>query len=194
MAPRLAPLFAYVGCFTTATRGARGNGIDVHAIDPANGAWTHIQHLPGLLNPSYLALAHDRRTLYAMHGDADYASAFARNATTGLLRPLGQAATGGSNVVHLAVAPSGRHLIVANYGSGSVAVLPMRVMARSPRSASLPPCQAAPDRIPSSSPDRTRTRSCSTHPGATCWFPTRAMTASPCSRSTLIQARSRCTR
>ena len=123
MQPDFAPRFAYLGCFTTAARGARGDGIHVHAIDPATGAWTHIQHLPGLVNPSFLALAHDRRTLYAVHGDADYASAFARDAATGLLHPLGQAATGGNNVVHLAVAPSGRHLIVANYGSGSVAVL-----------------------------------------------------------------------
>ncbi|WP_428375257.1 lactonase family protein [Lichenicoccus sp.] len=120
-----APRYAYIGCFTTATRGARGDGIDVHAIDPATGAWTRIQHLAGLVNPSFLVLAPDRRTLYAVHGDAGYASAFARDEATGLLRPLGQAATGGSNVVHQAIAPSGRHLVIANYGSGSVAVLPI---------------------------------------------------------------------
>ncbi len=117
--------FAYVGCFTTATRGARGDGIHVHAIDPATGAWIPVQHLPGLMNPSFLVFAPDRRTLYAVHGDADYASAYARDDVTGLLRPLGQAATGGGNVVHQAIAPSGRHLVVANYGSGTVAVLPI---------------------------------------------------------------------
>ncbi len=117
--------FAYVGCFTTAARGARGDGIDVHAIDPATGAWTPIQHLGGLVNPSFLVLAPDRRTLYAVHGDAGHASAFSRDEASGLLRPLGQAATGGSNVVHQAIAPSGRHLVVANYASGSVAVLPI---------------------------------------------------------------------
>ena len=119
------PRFAYVGCFTTAARGARGDGIDVHAIDPATGAWTPIQHLGGLVNPSFLVLAPDRRTLYAVHGDAGHASAFSRDEASGLLRPLGQAATGGSNVVHQAIAPSGRHLVVANYASGSVAVLPI---------------------------------------------------------------------
>ena len=117
--------FAYVGCFTTAARGARGDGIHVHAIDAATGAWTHIQHLPGLPNPSFLVLAPDRRTLYAAHGDADHASAYARRAEDGRLRPLGKAATGGANVVHQAISPSGRHLIVANYASGSVAVLPI---------------------------------------------------------------------
>ncbi len=117
--------FAYVGCFTTAARGARDDGIGVHAIDPATGAWTPIQHLAGLVNPSFLALAPDRRTLYAVHGDADTASAYAIDEESGRLRPLGHATSGGTNVVHLAISPAGRHLIVANYASGSVAVLPI---------------------------------------------------------------------
>ena len=117
--------FAYVGCFTTQTRRARGDGIHVHAIGE-DGAWTHLQHLPGLVNPSYLVLGPGDRTLYAVHGDETYASAYARDPRTGHLHPLGQASTGGRNVVHQALDPAGRHLVVANYATGSVAVLPVR--------------------------------------------------------------------
>lgn len=117
--------FAYVGCFTTEKRQARGDGIDVYAIDPQAEAWAHAQHVPGLMNPSFLVMGPGGRTLYAVHGDQDYASAFARDAQTGLLQPLGQAASGGGNVVHGAVDPAGRHFVVANYGSGTVAMLPI---------------------------------------------------------------------
>ena len=117
--------FAYVGCFTTQARRARGDGLHVHAIGP-DGAWTPLQHLPDLVNPSFLVMGPGARVLYVAHGDQDYASAYARDAGTGRLRPLGRAATGGANVVHQAVDPSGRHLVVTNYGTGSVAVLPLR--------------------------------------------------------------------
>lgn len=117
--------FAYVGCFTTEKRRARGDGIHAYAVDPEDGAWTHLQHVPGLVNPSFLIMDAGGLTLYAVHGDQDYASAFARDAGTGQLQPLGQAACGGENVVHGALDSSGRHFVVANYGSGSVAVLPV---------------------------------------------------------------------
>ncbi len=117
--------YAYVGCFTTEKRRARGDGIHVYATGPGGNAWTHVQHVPGLVNPSYLIMGSAARTLYAVHGDQDYASAYARDAETGLLRPLGQAASGGSNLVHGALDGTGRHFIVANYGTGSVAVLPV---------------------------------------------------------------------
>jgi 6-phosphogluconolactonase len=117
--------FAYVGCFTTEKRKARGDGIHVYAVPAESGEWSHVQHVPDLVNPSFLIMGRDARTLYAVHGDQDYASAFARDARTGRLTSLARAATGGENVVHGALDPSGRHFLVANYASGSVAVLPV---------------------------------------------------------------------
>lgn len=117
--------FAYVGCFTTEKRRARGDGLHAYQTGPGGNAWSEIQHIPGLINPAYLIMAPDGGTLYAVHGDQDYASAYARDRQTGLLRPLGRAASGGDNVVHGALDPAARHFIVANYASGSVAVLPV---------------------------------------------------------------------
>ena len=118
-------MYAYVGSFTTAQRKARGDGIHVYRADPATGAWTHIQHVGDLVNPSYLALSPDRRFLYSVHGDEDYATALALDPATGQAKVLNRAATGGKNGVREAVDPSGKFLVMANYASGSVAVLPI---------------------------------------------------------------------
>jgi 6-phosphogluconolactonase len=118
-------LYAYVGSFTTAQRNARGDGIHVYRVDPTTSDWTHVQHVGGLVNPSFLALSPDQRFLYSVHGDEDYATAFALDPATGQAKLLNRAATGGKNGVREAVDPSGKFLVVANYASGSVAVLPI---------------------------------------------------------------------
>jgi 6-phosphogluconolactonase len=121
-----APIYAYVGSYTTAERAARGDGIHVYRMNSATGAWTHVQHVGSLVNPSYLILSKDQRFLYSVHGDEAYATSFAVDGATGMLTLLNRAATGGSNGVHQAIDPSGKFMIVANYGSGTVAVLPVQ--------------------------------------------------------------------
>lgn len=121
----------YVGCFTTARRGARGEGLSVYAV--AEDGWTRVQLLVDLVNPSFLIMGPGDAVLHVAHGDEDHVSAYARDRATGLLSPLGQAATGGGNVVHLALDPCGRHLLAANYATGTVAVLPVGVDGRPDR-------------------------------------------------------------
>jgi 6-phosphogluconolactonase len=123
--PGPASMYAYVGSFTTAQRKAHGDGIHVYRADPATGALTDVQHIGDLVNPSYLALSRDQRVLYSVHGDEDYATAFALDPETGEARFLNRAATGGKNGVREAVDPSGKFLVVANYASGNLAVLPI---------------------------------------------------------------------
>lgn len=118
-------LFAYVGCFTSEDRGARGEGINVYRVDPVSGDWDHVQLVPDLVNPSFLALDHENRFLYSVHADESYTSAFAIDAASGRLTFLNRQENGGTNGVHLAVDPSNRFLVVSNYASGSMAVLPI---------------------------------------------------------------------
>ncbi|MDR3475090.1 MAG: lactonase family protein [Devosia sp.] len=120
------PRWAFVGCFTTAQRKARGTGIGVYRLAADPGAWQLTGHVAGLVNPSFLITDAARNILYCSHGDSDFATAYAIDAERGTLRPLGAAATGGINGVHPALDPSGRFLIVANYASGSLGVLPIR--------------------------------------------------------------------
>jgi 6-phosphogluconolactonase len=118
-------VFAYTGCYTSAERYARGDGIHVYRVETATGAWSHVQHVGGLVNPSFLAIGRDQRFLYSAHGDESYATAYSVNAEDGKLTVLNQAATGGRNGVHLAAHPAGRFLVVANYSAGNVGVLPV---------------------------------------------------------------------
>jgi 6-phosphogluconolactonase len=118
-------MFAYVGCYTTKQRNGHGEGIAVYRMDQASGEWAPVQVVRDLVNPSFLALGRGQRFLYSAHGDGEYATAFARDGQSGRLTLLNQQPTGGKNGVHLAVDASHTFLVVGNYSSGTVAVLPI---------------------------------------------------------------------
>ena len=118
-------MFAYVGCYTSQERHGRGAGIRVFHIDTASATWTHVQLFTDLVNPSFLAFDRGKRFLYSVHGDTSDATAFAIDQSTGQLTLLNGQSTGGRNPTHLAVDPSSRFLIVANYGTGTLAALPI---------------------------------------------------------------------
>jgi len=117
--------FAYVGCYTTPRRYARGDGIHVYRVERDTGAWTHVQHVGDLVNPSFLVLGRNDRYLYSVHGDESYATSFSVDHNSGFLTFLNRIDTGGRNGVHQAIDPTGRFMLVANYGTGNVSVLPV---------------------------------------------------------------------
>ena len=118
-------LYAYVGCYSTPDRDGNGEGINVYRVDPASGRWSHVQLVAGLENPSFLALDRRQRFLYSVHGGRTHATAFVIDPESGRLTRLNQQEVGGENPVHLAVDRTDRFLVVSNYGSGSLAVLPI---------------------------------------------------------------------
>lgn len=120
-----APLFVYVGCYTSKERKGKGEGISVYRMDPLSGSWTDVQLVKDIVNPSFLALDREKRFLYSAHGDGEQATAFAIDRATGRLTLLNQQSTGGKNGVSLAVDATNRFLVVGNYSSGTVAALPI---------------------------------------------------------------------
>jgi 6-phosphogluconolactonase len=117
----------YVGCYTTPDRFGHGHGISVYRMDAATGDWTAVQVLEGLANPSFLALDPAQQHLYCVHGGNNFrqVSAFAIDSATGQLSHLNSQDCGGPNPVHLSVDPSDRALVVADYNTGEVGVLPI---------------------------------------------------------------------
>ncbi len=93
---------AYVGSYTAVQRGGHGNGINVYRVNAASGAWTHLQTVGDLVNPSYLAFDRKGVFLYAVHGDTSDVSAF-KISQDGLLSLVNRQSTQGKNPVHLAV-------------------------------------------------------------------------------------------
>ncbi|MER0241682.1 lactonase family protein [Streptomyces sp. HSW2009] len=103
--------------------GTYGSGIITCTYDTATGALTKKSTFAAVTDPSFLALAPSGKVLYALDNARREGAvrAFAIGAG-GRLTALGQAqSTGGANVTHLSVHPSGRYVLSANYGAGSVA-------------------------------------------------------------------------
>ncbi|MDX1675234.1 MAG: lactonase family protein [Longimicrobiales bacterium] len=121
--PRAEAVFVYVGTST----GDPENGIHVLRFDPEDGSLAAAP-LPvaPVPNPSFLALAPDGRTLYAVREvDDGGVAVFRRDPGSGALTALGRGSSGGAGPAHLSVHPTGRWLLVANYGGGTVALLPV---------------------------------------------------------------------
>ncbi|MBM4409080.1 MAG: lactonase family protein [Chloroflexi bacterium] len=119
------PRFMYVGCFSTKDRG-RGEGISLYRRASGSDRWSLVEVLKEEVNPSFLAMAPDGRSLYTVHGGiGSHASAYRIDGETGRLSRLNQQPVKGSNPVHLAIDASHRFLVVANYATGGLAVLPI---------------------------------------------------------------------
>jgi 6-phosphogluconolactonase (cycloisomerase 2 family) len=115
--------YAYVGARTTKERNARGNGINVFRVDAKTGAWTHVQLVGDLVNPSFLAFDRSGKFLYTIHGDLSDITSFSINEETGELTQINRQSTEGKNPVHLAIDPTNRFVVVANHITSSLALL-----------------------------------------------------------------------
>lgn len=84
------------------------------------------------VNPSFLDIDRKRRLLFAVSEVNNFegktvgaVSAFSIDPATGKLTLINQQPSMGTGPCHLVLDKAGRHVLVANYGSGSVAVLPV---------------------------------------------------------------------
>ncbi|MDX3640311.1 lactonase family protein [Streptomyces sp. MB09-02B] len=110
---------AYIGSFTS----AGGPGVLVADVDDRSGALTVVGGADDVPDPSYLALAPDGRTLYAVSERT--AGAVAAYRVTGDQPELtGPPEAVGDGPTHLALFAG--HVLTADYGSGSVTAVPLR--------------------------------------------------------------------
>ncbi|HEV8633647.1 MAG TPA: lactonase family protein [Chloroflexota bacterium] len=125
---RRGEILAYVGTYS-----AHGAGIYLFHVNPTTGALRQIKVFPSTTNPSWLAFDPRRKFLYAgneidnFNGTtAGSVSAFAVDRSNGDLTLLNTVSSQGAGPAHVSVDPSGKWVLVANYGGGNVAVLPVR--------------------------------------------------------------------
>ena len=123
-------MLVYFGTYTGEKN--KGKGVYVSRLDAATGALTAPELVAETPNPSYLAVHPSNGFLYAANEvrsfgtkESGSVSAFTIDRTTGRLTPLNQEASVGRGAVHLIVDKAGRNVLVANYGGGSAAVLPI---------------------------------------------------------------------
>ncbi len=111
----------------------KGEGIYVYRLDPSSGELQFVSKTTGVVNPSYLAFDAAGTFLYAVNELKTYegeatgtVSAFAVDRGTGTLALLNERCTGGTDPCHVTVDARRKHVLVANFMSGSVSVLPVR--------------------------------------------------------------------
>ncbi|MCP8938557.1 lactonase family protein [Alsobacter sp. SYSU M60028] len=111
----------------------QGKGIYCFEFDAANGALVPVGITENVRNSSYLAFDPARKFLYCVNEFKEYegkasgaVSAFRIDPETGALTYLNTTASHGTDPCHLVVDATGRNVLVANFASGSVCVLPVR--------------------------------------------------------------------
>jgi 6-phosphogluconolactonase len=118
----------YIGTYT----GAKSKGIYSARFDSNTGKLSAPELAAETKNPSFLALHPNGRVLYAVGEIDDFqgkktgaVSAFSIDGKPGKLSLLNQQPSGGGGPCHLSMDKTGKCILVANYGSGHFAALPV---------------------------------------------------------------------
>jgi 6-phosphogluconolactonase len=120
--------YVYVGTNT----GGKSQGIYLYKFSMTTGKLTPLGLAAAAKNPGFLAIDYTHRYLYAVNEIGDYqgkksgsVSAFSINRKTGKLTLLNVVDSRGAAPTHLVVDKTGKFVLVANYGAGSVALFPI---------------------------------------------------------------------
>jgi 6-phosphogluconolactonase len=108
-------------------------GIYVSRFNAATGDLGEPQLAAEIANPSFITISPNHQFLYAVSEDptsvgppldhASYVSAFAIDHSTGRLRLLNTKPTGGTSTCFISMDITGKYVMMANFGSGSVTIL-----------------------------------------------------------------------
>jgi len=112
--------FAYAGCYTP-----NGGGIQGFAVDRRTGVLTPLALTTGIADPTWLLIVGEMLYAASEVTPAGTVDAYRIDPATGALSLINRVDAGGGKPVHLSLHPAGRHLFVANYESGTIAVLPI---------------------------------------------------------------------
>jgi 6-phosphogluconolactonase (cycloisomerase 2 family) len=128
---------AYIGTYTadpqqTSPRN-HGEGIYLVDVDGTSGLLSNVRLVAKTPSPSWITLSPDGRFLYAGNEIDNFngtksgsVSAFAIDKPSGKLTFLNAVSSQGAAPAFIAVHPSGKYVLAANYTGGSLAVLPVK--------------------------------------------------------------------
>jgi 6-phosphogluconolactonase len=112
---------------------SHSKGIYVSRFHAATGEVSEPELAAEIANPSFLTIHPNHRFLYAVSEDplslgpprdhASYVSAYAIDSTAGRLRLLNTIPTGGTSTCYLSMDKTGKFVLLANFGSGSISVV-----------------------------------------------------------------------
>ncbi len=113
-----------VGTYTNRT----SEGIYVYEFNARTGAVKSVSVASGLKNPSFLTVAPGGKNIYAVAENEPDGSVYALqfNSATGQLKLMNEQSSGGAHPCYIDIDHAGNRLVVANYTSASVSVLPVK--------------------------------------------------------------------
>ncbi len=116
----------YFGTYTQAENS--GKGIYRSVLDLETGKLSDPILAAEAKNPSFLEIHPNGKFFYAVSeaGGGGSVSAYAIDTDTGDLKFLNQRPSGGAGPCHVSIDHAGKNLLVANYGSGSASVIPIK--------------------------------------------------------------------
>ncbi len=112
---------------------SKSKGIYVSRFNAATGELSEPELATEVINPSFLTISPDRKFLYAISEDplsvgppldhSSYVSAFAIDHATGKLQFLNSVPASGTSTCFISMDKTGKYVMMANFGSGSVSVV-----------------------------------------------------------------------
>lgn len=112
---------------------SKSKGIYVSKFHSATGEFSQPELAAEIVNPSFLTISPNHEFLYAVSEDplslgppldhASYVTGFSIDHATGKLRLINTIPTGGTSTCYLSMDKTGRYVLLANFGSGSISVV-----------------------------------------------------------------------
>ena len=125
-------VIVFIGTYTE-HEGSQSKGIYVYRMNLSTGELIFEWEVKGVLNPSFLAVHPTKNFLYAVNEARSFAgeegggvSAFAMDPISGELNLLNAYSSRGQDPCYISIEQTGRYVLVANYTSGNVAMLPIQ--------------------------------------------------------------------
>jgi 6-phosphogluconolactonase len=108
----------------------KSEGIYVFSINPETGDAEQVFVAKGIRNPSFLVVSPDRKYVYAVEelnggGKAGNIVSYKFNDKDGSLTRINEVPSGGDDPCYITTDNSGKWVIVGNYSSGTVTVVPV---------------------------------------------------------------------
>jgi 6-phosphogluconolactonase len=130
-------IVAYVGAYTDTTARSQASGdagaaLYIYDLNPVDGSLTRRTAIKDYPSPSSLALDPKNKFLYAVNEISNFNGTTTGSVTAFAIQPNGDlkflnvVSSQGGGPAFLSVDPSGKWVLAANYGGGSVAVLPIK--------------------------------------------------------------------
>jgi len=120
--------YLLVGTYTN----GKSEGLYTYKFNSVTGDFSYVSVAKNCKNPSYLAVSPNEKYVYAVNETnsktnfGGQVTAFSFNKQNGILSEVNKQSSGGNDPCYITVDKSGKWVVIANYTSGTVSVLPIK--------------------------------------------------------------------